>query len=282
MLVVTRNENDRIVFPQLGISVEVIQLNRSKVKLGVQAPRSVRIVRHELIEGEQSVELSEKSAIDVATNLVKHEVANNLNRAMLKLQLAARMLESGDSDQGLERLTAGIAELNALEQGHQLPAPQPVVSQQSSVVCQSDSYKSRQLNVLIVDDDANERSLMASYLRHRGLGVRQACDGLEALYTLSNEDKPDVVLLDMNMPRMDGMTTVKRIRTCSQHRDVPVFAVTGQTASDCGIEIGEGGVTGWFQKPIEAEQIVSAIQSCFESSTKLTANNVSNPNVVSV
>lgn len=270
MLVVTRNENDRIVFPQLGISVEVVQLNRSKVKLGVEAPRSVRIVRHELLEGEDApaVATGEGSPIDVATKLVQHQVANNLNRAMLKLQLAAKMLEAGQSDVGLERLTAGIADLSALEQGKPLPknsSPEPPIT---SKVEQSEGRSTRQLNVLIVDDDANERSLLASYLKHRGLDVRQAGDGLEALYTLSSKEKPDVVLLDMNMPRMDGQTTVQRIRNCSQHRDVPVFAVTGETASDCGIEIGNGGVTGWFQKPIEAEQIVSAIQSCFGSESQ--------------
>lgn len=270
MLVVTRNENDRIVFPQLGISVEVVQLNRSKVKLGVEAPRSVRIVRHELLEGEDApaVATGEGSPIDVATKLVQHQVANNLNRAMLKLQLAAKMLEAGQSDVGLERLTAGIADLSALEQGKPLPknnTPEPLIT---SKVEQSEGRSTRQLNVLIVDDDANERSLLASYLKHRGLDVRQAGDGLEALYTLSSKEKPDVVLLDMNMPRMDGQTTVQRIRNCSQHRDVPVFAVTGETASDCGIEIGNGGVTGWFQKPIEAEQIVSAIQSCFGSESQ--------------
>ena len=270
MLVVTRNENDRIVFPQLGISVEVIQLNRSKVKLGVEAPKSVRVVRNELCEGEESKLLKTSSSIDVAAKMLNHEIANNLNRAMLKLQLAKKMLEQGESVAGLERLTAGIADLNALEQGKSLPKTK-AASPPSLIAAPTENapVKNNQLSVLVVDDDANERSLLASYLKHRGLYVRQASDGLEALYQLSSGQKPDVVLLDMNMPRMDGPTTVNRIRKCSQHRNVPVFAVTGETASDCGIVIGSEGVTGWFQKPIEAEQIVSAIQNCFGSRTEL-------------
>jgi len=274
MLVVTRNENDRIVFPQLGISVEVVQVSRSKVKLGVEAPRSVRVVRHELLDGENAIAKlnAQKASVDVETRMANHEVSNKLNRAMLKLQLAAKMLESGNSNAGLERLTAGIADLSALELGESLPEATFKLSAEPATVDRTPPASTRQLNVLIVDDDANERSLLASYLRHRGLGVNQACDGMEALYTLSSAEKPDVVLLDMNMPRMDGPTTVRRIRDCSQHRDVPVFAVTGESASNCGIEIGNNGVTGWFQKPIEAEQIVSAIQGCIGGQANMEAS----------
>ena len=257
MLVVSRNENDRIVFPQLGISVEVIQLNRSKVKLGIDAPKSIRVLRHELLDGETDSAI-DPSVLDIAEKMSKHELANQLNAAMLKLQLAAKMLEMGESQQGLERLTAGIADLNVIESGKKTlstESPTPLKSAKDSV------HKPR---VLLVDDDDNERTLMSSYLSYRGLEVRQACDGMEALYELSSDQKPDVVLLDMNMPRMDGRTTVHRIRTSSQHRKVPVFAVTGESIEDCGIEIGHDGVNGWFQKPVEAEQIVSAIQSCFD------------------
>ena len=278
MLVVARNENDRIVFPQLGISVEVIQLNRSQVKLGIEAPRSVRVIRDELLEKEEASSSSnaEEAAIDIATRMAKHDFSNKLNRAMLKLQLAAKMLEKGESNPGLERLTSGIADLSALEQGKSLPETKSDSTANSLNASQENPNTSRQLNVLIVDDDANERSLLASYLRHRGLGVNQASDGMEALYTLSGDEKPDVVLLDMNMPRMNGQTTVRRIRDCSQHRDVPVFAVTGESMTDCGIEIGANGVTAWFQKPIEAEQLVSAIQSCFDGQSTSEASSISN------
>ena len=270
MLVVSRNENDRIVFPQLGISVEVIQVSRTKVKLGVEAPRSIRVLRHEIADKEPASLLSPETT-DTASKLITHDHRNKLNGAMLKLQLAAKLLESGEVSKGLERLTAGIADLNILESGSQIAKTEgegQLAKEFEPIPQKNVQTTDRDVNVLIVDDDDNERVLLASYLRECGLDVDQASNGMEALYSLSNKTRPDVVLLDMNMPEMDGRATVSRIRNSSQHREVPVFAVTGESFEECGIEIGKNGVTQWFQKPIEAEEIVSAIKECFASRRK--------------
>ena len=261
MLVLSRGLNDRIVFPSLGISVEVLKVNGSRTALGVDAPKDIRVIRHELLDEEQGS--YDKVKMDAGNSV--HEVRNQVNRATLKLQLAARFFAAGQTDKGLATMSEGMAELGAIDQGvkHDLkPASEMTLAEAKSTFTVDNPDARR---VLLVDDDANERTLMASYLKHCGLEVEEAADGLKALYALTKPSAPHVVLMDMNMPNLDGPATVQRIRQCSAYPNVPVFAVTGQPIEETGLTISSEGVTGWFQKPVQVDQIVAAIEDCVEA-----------------
>ena len=261
MLVVSRGINDRVVFPSLGISVQVTKVKGSRVSLGFDAPSDVRIIRHELIEDEETGERNAPPT-DMATKLVRHEFRNRVNRATLKLQLAAKHFAMGDTETGLVAMTAGMTELSAADAGvkaEMTPASEMTLAE-SKATFTVDDPKARR--VLLVDDDENERTLMASYLQRCGMHVDQASDGLKALYKLSQPQGPDVVLLDMNMPNLDGPTTVRRIRRCGSHPNLPVFAVTGESIEDTGLKIADDSLTGWFQKPVHIDEIVNAISNC--------------------
>ncbi|QDT12356.1 response regulator [Stieleria marina] len=265
MLVLSRGENDRIVFPSLGISVEVLKMKGSKVAIGIDAPQHIRVVRHELL---QASDAYPDQSVDAEVNQMRqHELRNEINRATLKLQIAAKLFENGETSEGLAAMAKGIAELCAL--GTDVATQENQVSETAApYLCDGESTvfaKSNAPNggkVLLVDDDDNERTLMASYLNRCGLHVDQASDGLKAIYALSSNIQPDVVLLDMNMPNLNGRETIKQIRACSPRPNVPVFAVTAEPIETSGVSIDENGVTGWFQKPVQIDQIVSAIQQC--------------------
>ena len=262
MLVLSRGENDRIVFPALGISVEVLKVKGSRASLGIDAPKSVRVVRHELLDSEDAHPgaMIGSDNDSEETLRIRHEFRNHINRATLKLQLAAKLFSNGDVSQGLANMTAGIAELSAISgQCDSTKDPKEMTLAESKATFDIGAPKSGK-RVLLVDDDDNERQLMASYLGRCGLEVEQASDGLKALYSLSNNRQPDVVLLDMNMPNLNGRETVKQIRQCSQHPTVPVFAVTGESFDQSGVMIGDEGVTAWFQKPVQVDEIVDAIE----------------------
>lgn len=257
MLVLSRGLNDQIVFPDLGISVEVLKISGSRTALGVDAPRDIRVLRHELANE------SEEASASVKPGGAQHELRNQINRATLRLQLASNLLTSGQTDQGLAAMSAGIAELSAISKpsvakSDTAASEMRLAEAKATFAVQTPSRR----RILLVDDDANERTLMASYLQRCGMEVEQVDDGLKALYALSKSERPDAVLLDMNMPNLDGPATVERIRKCSTHPDVPVFAVTGQSLDQTGLQINEDGVTGWFQKPVEVEAIVAAIEDC--------------------
>jgi CheY-like chemotaxis protein len=92
---------------------------------------------------------------------------------------------------------------------------------------------------------------MATFLRMKGIDVDTVGDGLAALDYLRSGMRPDVVLLDMSMPRCDGPTTVQNIRHDPAFAGLKVFAVTGRAQEEFTLEIGPKGIDRWFRKPID-------------------------------
>ena len=94
----------------------------------------------------------------------------------------------------------------------------------------------------MVEDDANERELMAGLLNLNGVECDTAEDGLAALDFLASHERPDFVLLDMFMPRCDGPETVGAIRRDPKLADLKVFAVSGTPPRKLGLTTGPGGI----------------------------------------
>lgn len=271
MLVLSRGENDRIVFPSLGISVEVLRVSGSRTSLGIDAPKSIRVVRHELLEEEQHAAMKAAHAQADATAAEqakqRHEFRNQINRATLKLQLASKLFAKGEIELGLTHMTAGMAELSEISQSADNQRPSGPAEPLSLAEAKATFHNSNSGKlVLLVDDDDNERALMASYLQRCGIEVIEARDGLMAIYELSGVRQPDVILMDLNMPNLGGRETIEQIRKCSRVPDVPVFAVTAEPMDSSGITISAEGVSGWFQKPVQVDRIVDAIERCVTAS----------------
>jgi DNA-binding response OmpR family regulator len=117
---------------------------------------------------------------------------------------------------------------------------------------------------LVVDDDANESHLLAGILRMSGYVVEIAQDGLEALESLKR-NRTDFVLLDMNMPRCDGPTTLASIRANPEWRGLRIFAVTGCSQREIGVSVNDIDVDHWFQKPVDPELLLGAMTESDES-----------------
>jgi CheY-like chemotaxis protein len=113
---------------------------------------------------------------------------------------------------------------------------------------------------LLVEDNANERELLALFLRQAGVAVDTAGDGADALDYLHTHPRPDVVLLDMGLPRCDGPTTVRSIRADPACAGVKIVAVTGHAAEEFGLAVGPGGVDCWFQKPVDPAVLVRDLE----------------------
>ena len=105
---------------------------------------------------------------------------------------------------------------------------------------------------LVVEDNDNERELLAGYLRLCGYEVDTVNDGIDAMrYLAKHEPRPDVVLLDMQMPRMDGPNTIDAIRSHPDYRDVKIIAVSGSERAAMGVSMShDDGVDRWFSKPL--------------------------------
>ncbi len=250
MLVLSRRQDDKIVFPNLGITVEILKIAGRCVRIGVEAPSDVRVLRHELAEKE-GVGLAPTDS--TPTKSADHQLRNRLNRATIGLQLAQKQMEVGQVEGADQTLAKVLAEFQSLDEDlgrKSRPARLPAAVRQA----------------LLVEDDANESELLAGFLRLSGFDVNTAADGCDALDYLSEHRRPDVVLLDMQMPRCDGPSTISAIRDNPKYNGLKVFAVSGRVPADMGVTVGPTGVDRWFRKPLNPQALVTELKRDLELS----------------
>ncbi|MBF9072299.1 response regulator transcription factor [Streptacidiphilus fuscans] len=117
--------------------------------------------------------------------------------------------------------------------------------------------------VLVVDDEPALRDALESSLAFEGYEVVTASDGLEALDTVA-EQKPDLVLLDIMMPRMDGLTAVRRLR--SRGDTVPVLMLTARDAVGDRVTGLDVGADDYLAKPFELDELLARVRALLRRS----------------
>lgn len=115
------------------------------------------------------------------------------------------------------------------------------------------------LTVLTVDDSRTMRDMLMLALRDAGFDVVQAIDGVHGLEVLA-ETAPQVIITDINMPRMDGFGFIEGVRADARNRGIPILVLT--TESDPGKKdrARQAGATGWIVKPFSPDKLVDAIR----------------------
>lgn len=241
MLVLSRRPGQKVVFPSLGITIEVLRAGGSVTKLGVEAPDDVLILRDEALATQNAAADPVRSLTRSSDDReLRHIWRNKLNALMLKLQLLQCQLAQGQPDDPEQRLAEVISELTDLEHST------------TDAVVQSVPPR-----VLIVEDQANERELLATCLRLGGVDVATAGNGREAFDYLHEHELPDLVLLDMLMPEVDGPTFVKSLRDDIRLHNLRVFAVTGLSRSEFD---SNTPIDGWFSKPVRIDALLQAVR----------------------
>jgi two-component system, OmpR family, response regulator MprA len=111
--------------------------------------------------------------------------------------------------------------------------------------------------VLVVEDDADIADVLRRSLRQEGYSVRTAVDGVEAL-TLAADFMPDLVVLDLGLPRLDGMEVVRRLRV---EGDVPILILTARAETDDRVEGLDRGADDYLVKPFERQELLARIRA---------------------
>ncbi|QEF96486.1 carbon storage regulator [Stieleria maiorica] len=238
MLVLSRRENDRIDFPALGISVEVVKLTRSRATLAINAPRHIRICRHEMGKDGSAPLTDESYSAGVRRDVVSR-IQDEINAATEKLKAAQEELSAGHTDQALIALAGALAELDALRYGasgvesDRRRTPSQVGAVNDRAVAggvaeaaarytysadQQATQRSRTVVLVAAPDDDRSAEWSAE-----GYEVTHTSDAMTVLYELSRYEKPDAVVLSTSPDDSDGQSTVRLIRTCSQHPHVPIL-----------------------------------------------------------
>lgn len=251
MLVVSRKQNQSIVFPSLGISVEILRVSGKTVSVGVQAPDDVRILRGEIAANAEQ-ELAPTPGERALTEKKHHDFKNRLNQVSLAISLAQKQLANGAADDAAKSLANALDTLQQWEQedARRRNVPPGVSFEPGAMVPGKPRKKA-----LLVEDDPNERRLLASYLHASGYDVETAEDGHVALERLAKQ-KPDAVVMDMEMPRLHGRDCVRQIRSDRQFDDLKLFVVSGMDRERMQVPLGDRGVQRWFSKPLQPEELV--------------------------
>ncbi len=114
--------------------------------------------------------------------------------------------------------------------------------------------------VLVVDDSLTVRKITSRLLAREGYAVATAKDGVDALQSIG-EDVPDVILLDIEMPRMDGFEFTKTLRSDQRHAHIPIIMITSRTAEKHRNRAAELGVEVYLGKPFQEEELLRHIKA---------------------
>lgn len=112
--------------------------------------------------------------------------------------------------------------------------------------------------VLIVDDSVMIRQMVSFTLREAGFEVTEAENGQEGL-TRIGEHAPDLIITDLNMPIMDGITLIRNARGLPSTRYTPILMLTTESQAEKKLEGKTAGATGWIVKPFDPPKLLNVI-----------------------
>ncbi len=113
--------------------------------------------------------------------------------------------------------------------------------------------------ILAVDDSDSLRKMVVFSLEQAGYQVVQAVDGLDGLEK-AKEKTVDLVLTDHNMPVMDGLSLIKKLRELGSYQSVPILMLTTESSPEMKMEGRAAGATGWVVKPFHPERLLDVVQ----------------------
>lgn len=255
MLVLSRRLEEKFLIPCIDATVQVLAIKSGVVRLGIQAPPSVAVLRAEL-QGRQRTAADGQARTHATDHQLNHLIQKRLEITRLGMDALERALQSGRTQEAQGILTRLNEDMDMLRQ--RIQSEGDSAGAKPFAPCPSIQ------SALLVEDNANERQLLAYFLRNAGIDVATAGDGRDALDYLQAGARPDVVLLDMGLPRCDGATMVRTLRKNPAYAGLKIFAVSGHHPEEYGLPTGSAGVDGWFHKPIDPVDLLRGVHQELE------------------
>ena len=225
--------NEKIVVPTLNITIEVVKIGRESVQLCIDAPPDVSVV----------CEAAQGWAREGNQARFMRQLGERLKTTAQGLGLMRLQLDAGMLEEVRTALVQFRDEFQLLRFG--------VEGEMEDEATKPRPKARKPRRALLVEDDRNQRELLAGFLRQSGLMVDTAGDGADALDYLGTHARPDVVLLDMGLPCVDGPTMVRELRGNPHFGGLKIFGVTGRLPEEFDLEHGPRGIDRWFQKPLD-------------------------------
>jgi len=126
---------------------------------------------------------------------------------------------------------------------------------------------SAEYSCLVVEDSPMMRQLLVLALsRLRNVRITEADDGVDGLRKLAT-GRFDIILTDINMPIMDGLKLVKRVRTDPNHKDVPIIIITTESSEEDRRRALQLGANAYITKPIQAPEVIAKVRELLKLAT---------------
>ncbi|WP_018151818.1 response regulator [Leeia oryzae] len=117
--------------------------------------------------------------------------------------------------------------------------------------------------IMVVDDSASLRQVVSIALKGAGYDVLEGCDGKDALSKLTGQ-KINLVISDVNMPNMDGISFVQELKKKPEYKFTPVIMLTTESGDDMKSKGQAAGVKAWVVKPFKPDQMISAVSKLIQ------------------
>jgi len=118
------------------------------------------------------------------------------------------------------------------------------------------------MRVLAIDDSRTIRDLVELTLAREGFDAALADDGEHGLEVLGDmSPRPDAILTDINMPRLDGLGFIRKVRDMPDYDGIPILVLTTESARELRHKAREAGATGWIVKPFDPARLVGALRT---------------------
>ena len=122
--------------------------------------------------------------------------------------------------------------------------------------------------ILIVEDNEENRDSLSRRLQRRGFAVIIAEDG-KAGVAMARSEKPDLILMDMNMPELDGWEATRQLKAAAETKDLPVIALTAHAMSGDRDRALEVGCADYHTKPVEFPKLLAQIETLLQNKTAI-------------
>jgi len=211
-------------------------------------------------EGEMHLDASE---VEVLTVPCIQIMLSALQGGQVAIQAPSAAFISAFEDlgldcSGLDRTSAnGATPSDEVAVAQQAAQPRPVSNEIGASPEQAERPDMTK-RILTIDDSKTIRDMLMLTLADAGFDVLQAVDGKDGLDVLDRE-QVDVVITDINMPKMDGYEVIRHMRSNSAHKTTPILVLTTESEADKKNLARAAGATGWMVKPFDPDRLIATI-----------------------
>jgi two-component system, chemotaxis family, chemotaxis protein CheY len=241
-----------------GSGVEVITLPCAQIILSAAGSHSQLAIR-------RPSESFVKAFVDLGLSWPGDQepvAARDLEQAAMSQQPLADQFEGVVEDGGAEGLAGdgqAAAPMDGQTEGTDKSMPDGEVSPQTDASGQQQmDAPAMSKRILTIDDSKTMRDMLLLTLTDAGFEVLQGVDGEDGLAVLGDQ-KVDVIITDINMPKMDGYEVIRQLRQDPRHKTTPILVLTTESDSDKRSIARSAGATGWMVKPFDPEGLIAII-----------------------